>query len=363
MLKRVRAVVVDDSAFMRKAISDMIESEPGFEVIAKLRDGCDLIEKVDELNPDIITLDIHMKNIDGLATLKELKKRNKSYPIIMVSSATVEGSKITLECLENGAISFITKPSGSISLDIEKVKNDLIEEIKAIVGDKKCCLPAQRIKKDNKEIIEEKKPEKIITQPVISKSDFKSRRIDAIVIGTSTGGPKSLPQVLKKLPDNLNIPVFVVQHMPPHFTKVFAERLDKICPMKVIEAENGMEVKPNTIYIAPGGEHMTIDIRHQIKFIEDPPIWGVKPAADKLFISASKVYNSNLIGVILTGMGRDGADGLRHIKDNGGITISEHQSTCVIYGMPKAAFETGKIDLVLPLDEIGDKIVKITKGV
>lgn len=381
-MEKVRVIVVDDSAFMRKAISDMIESYADFEVIAKFRDGRELVEKVDKFNPDLITLDVHMRDLDGLATLKELKKMGKNYPVIMLSSATTEGSELTLECLDNGAITFITKPSGSISLDIDKVKERLIDEIKGITSNirvNKSNIHMRQITSNKESEIENKikdrrvnaqlsqrkeinnseKPSPMINNKVIS----KNKKIDAVVIGASTGGPKALQQVLTKLPANLNVPVFVVQHMPEGFTKVFAERLNKVCNLNVTEAEDGMSINRNTIYIAKGGSHMIIDSSIRVSLNKEPSIWGVRPAVDKLFESASKVYGGNLLSVVLTGMGKDGAEGSKRIKDCGGITISEDKSTCTIYGMPKAAYETGKIDLVLPLDQICNKITEIVKGI
>ncbi|MCQ2014215.1 protein-glutamate methylesterase/protein-glutamine glutaminase [Clostridium butyricum] len=382
-MEKVRVIVVDDSAFMRKAISDMIESCADFEVIAKFRDGRELVEKVDKFNPDLITLDVHMRDLDGLATLKELKRMGKNYPIIMLSSATTEGSELTLECLDNGAITFITKPSGSISLDIDKVKERLIDEIKGITSnirvDKSSNIHMRQIASNKESEIENKindrrvnthfsqrkeidnseKPSPMINNKVIP----KNKKIDAVVIGASTGGPKALQQVLTKLPANLNVPVFVVQHMPEGFTKVFAERLNKVCNLNVTEAEDGMSINRNTIYIAKGGSHMIIDSSIRVSLNKEPSIWGVRPAVDKLFESASKVYGGNLLSVVLTGMGKDGAEGSKRIKDCGGITISEDKSTCTIYGMPKAAYETGKIDLVLPLDQICNKIAEIVKGI
>lgn len=361
-MDKIKIIVVDDSAFMRKAISDMIESERNFEVIAKFRDGRELVEKVDNYNPDIITLDVHMRDLDGLATLKELKRLGKNYPVLMLSSSTTEGSELTLECLDNGAISFITKPSGSISLDIIKVQKDLIEEIKSITSNikstKKFINTTHKTSYTNNDvtIIKEKNIPPLNTIP-------RNKRIDAVVIGASTGGPKALQEVLTKLPSDLGVPVFVVQHMPEGFTKVFAERLDKSCKMKVIEASEGMKIYKDTIYIAKGGQHMTVGVNNTLSLNEEPAIWGVRPAVDKLFNSAIKVYGGNLISAILTGMGKDGADGTCNIKDNGGVTISEDKSTCTIYGMPKAAFETGKVDLVVPLDEIASRIIKIIKGV
>lgn len=368
-MDKVKIIVVDDSAFMRKAISDMIESESNFEVVAKFRDGRELVEKIDKYNPDLITLDVHMRDLDGLATLKELKRLGKNYPVLMVSSATTEGSELTLECLDNGAISFITKPSGSISLDIIKVQGNLIEEIKSITSNvnprKKTINIDNKISyKSNNDVIFNSsaamKHTNVKRDNVVLTT--RNKKIDAVVIGASTGGPKALQEVLTKLPENLGVPVFVVQHMPEGFTKVFAERLDKACKMRVVEASEGMKISKDTIYIAKGGQHMTVGSNNIIHLNEEPPIWGVRPAVDKLFNSAIKVYGGNLISTILTGMGRDGAEGTSNIKDSGGITISEDKSTCTIYGMPKAAFETGKVDLVIPLNEIASNIIRIVKG-
>jgi two-component system chemotaxis response regulator CheB len=366
-MDKIKIIVVDDSAFMRKAISDMLESENSFEVVAKFRDGRELIEKVEKYNPDIITLDVFMRDLNGLETLKELKKMGRNYPVLMVSSATTEGSELTLECLDNGAISFITKPSGSISLDIIKVKENLIEQIKNITNSM-----SDRKKINNREnIMKYKDNNDIVFNNIATIKDSKensmsihrNKKIEAVVIGASTGGPKALQEVLTKLPANLGVPVFVVQHMPEGFTKVFSERLDKVCEMDVLEASEGMKISNDTIYIAKGGKHMTVGLNNIIHLNEEPPIWGVRPAVDKLFNSAIKVYGGNLISAVLTGMGRDGADGTSNIKDNGGITISEDKSTCTIYGMPKAAFETGKVDLVVPLNQIASKIIRIIKGV
>jgi two-component system chemotaxis response regulator CheB len=366
-MDKIKIVVVDDSAFMRKAISDMIESERNFQVVAKFRDGRELIENIEKYDPDIITLDVFMKNLSGLETLKELRRMGKNYPVLMVSSATTQGSEVTLECLDNGAVSFITKPSGSISLDIEKVKENLIEQINNIINN----INDRKEINSTRSTIRYKQEKNITFNNSISIKErednsmfiHRNKKINAVVIGASTGGPKALQEVLTKFPANLGVPVFVVQHMPEGFTKVFSERLDKICKMKVMEAEEGMKINKDTIYIAKGGQHMIIGANNVIHLNEEPPIWGVRPAVDKLFNSAIKIYGGNLISAVLTGMGKDGADGTSNVKDSGGITISEDKSTCTIYGMPKAAFETGKVDLVEPLNQIANSIIRIIKGV
>lgn len=342
--------MVDDSALMRKVISDMINEQSDMEVIAVARNGEELLNKIQKEEPDVITLDVEMPKMDGITALKELKKQKSSIPVIMLSSASTRGTELTIECLELGAFDFVRKPSGAISLDITKVKNELIERTR---------MAYEKYKNGVKTKINEKEVENIKT---ISRQPIRSRQIDAVVIGASTGGPKALYAVLTKLPKNLGVPVFVVQHMPVGFTKAFAERLNENCQLKVTEASHREIIEKNTIYIAPGGQHMEVGRDGKICLNDEPAIWGVRPAVDKLFISASEVYGANIVSVILTGMGRDGAQGTIAIKNAGGVTISEDKSTCTIYGMPKAAYETGKVDLVLPVDEVSNEVIKLVSN-
>lgn len=350
-MKKIKILVADDSALMRKFISDMINEEKDMEVIGTARNGEDLLEKLQAFQsghntPDVITLDIEMPKIDGLKALKQMKEKNINIPTIVLSSISKQGTELTMECLHSGAFDFVSKPSGSISIDINKIKEKLIERIKMAYKTsniKKTCVNSTTFVSENLHMHNRE----------------KRRNIGAIVIGASTGGPKALYSVLTKLPDNFNIPTFVVQHMPEGFTKAFAERLNNNSYQKVVEAEDNMLIYPNTIYIAPGGLHMELGNDKKIHLNKEPPIWGVRPAVDKLFLSASKVYGKNIVSVILTGMGKDGAEGTAKIKDNGGITISEDESTCTIYGMPKAAYATGKVDMVLKLDNIADELIKL----
>ncbi|GAA0077550.1 chemotaxis response regulator protein-glutamate methylesterase [Clostridium sp. CTA-5] len=369
-MNKIKVIVVDDSAFMRKLISEMIQEQEDFDVVAKFRNGKELIQKIDQYNPDIITLDLEMPEMDGLTTLKELQKKPRDYSVIMLSSLTSQGSEKTMECLENGAIDFIAKPSGSISLDIKKIQDSLVEKIRNIAVKKKIVsnIPKPMATFDSRtsstklnNLSNDSKINKVKKIEQTNLLNIKNKKIEAIVIGASTGGPKALQQVLTKFPADIGVPIFVVQHMPQGFTKAFAERLDRLCNVKVIEADEGMKIISNTIYIAKGGYHMTVGTDGKIHLNEEPAIWGVRPAVDKLFDSAIKAYRGNLVSAVLTGMGRDGAQGTSNIKDYGGVTISEDESTCTIYGMPKAAFETGKVDLVLPLNNIAEQITKIVK--
>jgi len=355
VLNKIKVIVVDDSALMRKIISDLINAQAEMQVIDTARNGEELLMKITRKTPDVITLDIEMPKMNGMETLKELKKINTNIPVIMLSSISKSGTESTMECLELGAFDFIAKPSGAISLDLDKVRDELVQKIKLayLQNHDKMKIPSEKVFKPNREVCNRSKT---IVNSVVARS------IEVVVIGASTGGPKALYQVITGLPDNIGVPVLVVQHMPIGFTKAFAERLNLNSKLKVVEASDGDLIENNIVYIAPGGYHMEVGSGKRIQLNTEPTIWGVRPAVDKLFISATKVYGSRLLSIVLTGMGRDGAKGTAVIKDNGGITIAEHESTCIIYGMPKAAFETGKVDEVVPLPNIADEIRKVVMG-
>lgn len=348
-LQKVKVLVVDDSALMRKIISDMINSQDDMEVIDIARNGQDLLQKLQKHNVDVITLDVEMPVMDGITALRELKERGINIPVIMLSSVSQRGTTLTMECLEAGAFDFIPKPSGAISLDINKVKDELIIKIRMAYDKNNAKASYIKTSTVNNE-----------------KAQFLKKnlsdKIEAVVIGASTGGPKALYKVITELPKDLGVPVFIVQHMPVGFTKAFADRLNTNSKITVVEASDGQSIEKNVVYIAPGGFHMEVHSDRKIHLNTEPAMWGVRPAVDKLFISASKVYGPRLVSAVLTGMGRDGAQGTVEIKKNGGITISEDKSTCTIYGMPKAAFETGKVDIILPIDEMAVQIIKLITG-
>ncbi|WP_139904146.1 protein-glutamate methylesterase/protein-glutamine glutaminase [Clostridium thermarum] len=350
----IKVLVVDDSALMRKIISDMINSQADMKVVDTARNGEDLLSKVQKVQPDVITLDVEMPIMGGIQALQELKRRNIDIPVIVLSSVSSRDTSSTMECLEAGAFDFISKPSGQISLDIDKVKGNLIERIK-LAFDKGKRLSFEGNKYAGSPNGLEKNKRRI---------DKKTVRIrpEAVVIGASTGGPKALYTVITALPANIGVPIFVVQHMPAGFTKAFADRLNANSDLTVVEAGNGQYIEKNTVYVAPGGFHMELTRDKRIELNKEPAIWGVRPAVDKLFMTAAEVYGSNLVSIVLTGMGRDGAAGTVEIKKKGGITISEDESTCTIYGMPKAAYETGMVDEVLPLGEIPAEIVTLVMG-
>lgn len=341
MFQKIKVLVVDDSAFMRKMISDIINSEHDMMVIDTAKDGQDAIEKVNKYNPDIITLDVEMPRKNGLQALTEIKKIS-SAQVIMLSSLTSEGSQITIEALNLGAFDFVQKPSGSISLDIDKVKNEIVEKIRY----------ANAYKNKLKFPVKDK--------PKIEYKINLTNKYKALLLGASTGGPKVLYNIITKLPKDIGVPILIVQHMPVGFTKAFAERMNKGSNLEVIEAIDGMKIQENVVYIAPGGYHMMV-VNGNIHLDMSPQIHGVRPAVDKLFVSASEYYKSGTIAAIFTGMGKDGADGIVSVKNNGGYTIAQDEDSCVVFGMPKAAIQTGCIDVVLPEEQIAEHLLKLLK--
>lgn len=343
---------------MRKIISDMLNRQLDIEVIGIARNGQELLSKLETQNPDVITLDVEMPKMNGIEALKELKLGNINIPVIMLSSISKRGAELTMECLEAGAFDFIPKPSGSISLDIDKVLDDLTEKIRLAYNKKSLG----RINRNNeyRNIVKSSKEDKELIK---SGRNHARKKIEAIVIGASTGGPKSLHTIIKSLPPKLGVPIIIVQHMPAGFTKAFSKRLNNNSNIDVVEAVHGESIEKNKIYIAPGGFHLEVGKDKKIYLNTDKTLWGVRPAVDKLFISASKAYGSSLMSIILTGMGKDGANGTVEVKKSGGHTISEDESTCIIYGMPKMAYATGMVDIALPLKDIPLHIVRSVMGV
>ncbi|MDT2815854.1 chemotaxis response regulator protein-glutamate methylesterase [Vagococcus carniphilus] len=327
----MQIMVVDDSAFMRKVISDQINKIPNLSVCVTARSGEDALHKLNKVKPDLITLDIEMTGMNGLETLEKIKTEF-DIPVIMLSSHS--GEEMTITCLEKGAMDFVEKPANLSDIE-ESFTLELGSKIKSIV-------PSVEAKPVMKQVSD-------------NKGKAFPTQIKAIVIGASTGGPKALMQLIKCIPANLKIPIFIVQHMPKGFTKSFSNRLNQEASVEVVEATHGEIIRPGVVYVAPGDYHMRIDGR-MIELSEEEKIHSVRPAVDPLFHSASKVYGKHLVGVILTGMGSDGADGMKVISENGGFNIAQNRETSVVYGMPRRAAELGVVDEVLSLDMIGTKI-------
>ncbi len=353
---KIKVLVVDDSAFMRKVIADIINSDAELEVVGKAKNGNEALLKVKELKPDVITMDVEMPEMDGLSALGKIMTTDP-VPIIMLSSLTKSGAEQTFKALQLGAVDFIPKPSGQISLDIETIKEEIVKKIKIVAGTKK--------KLQNFNSIPEIFTKKEVS-PLKKAIDPNKELNKLVLIGTSTGGPKALHQVLPRFPAYIDAGILVVQHMPPGFTKSLADRLDSLSEIKVKEAEQGEKVLPGCAYIAPGDFHLTVlrstrdSVRElYINLDKSMPRGGLRPAVDVMLESVAEQFWSHMVCVIMTGMGHDGASALGRIKAKNAKIIAEHQSSCIVYGMPKAAVETGMVDKVVPLADISEEVLRM----
>jgi two-component system, chemotaxis family, protein-glutamate methylesterase/glutaminase len=348
MSSKATVLVVDDSAFMRKVISEIIEASEEFQVVGTARNGHDALKQIHALDPAIVTLDIEMPELDGLQTLGYIMSETPR-PVVMLSAG--EGSdgaeSLTIRALELGAVDFIRKPSGPISLDIATVRDRLLDALHAALEVNLGGVPMlARPKLRNAE------------RP--SGADGTAKR--AVVIAASTGGPRALADVIPNLPRGIDAAVLVVQHMPSGFTRSLAERLNALSALPVREAEHGMQISHGRVYLAPGGFHMKVSLVDGAPMLgldSSPPIWGVRPSADPLFRSATEVFGSDVVGVVLTGMGRDGAAGLRAIRDAGGRGIVQNRESSIVYGMPQAALTAAGADRIAAIQDVAATIVEL----
>ncbi|MEK4148362.1 chemotaxis response regulator protein-glutamate methylesterase [Robertmurraya sp. FSL W8-0741] len=362
-MPKIKVLIVDDSAFMRKLINDFLSEHPSIDVIGTARNGEDALKKISALKPDVVTMDIEMPVMDGLEALQIIMKEHP-VPVLMLSSTTQLGAENTMLAISYGAIDFITKPSGPISLDLIKVKEELIEKVisasKANLAEimKKTTYAKSTIPSTKECSKIERKGQSL--RPA-QKSHANGKKI--ICIGTSTGGPRALQEVVTKLPKDLDAAVFVVQHMPAGFTKSLAARLDSLSECRVKEAEDGEIAEKGTIYIAPGGYHLLVKeagARLKIELSTNiPPKSGHRPSVDVMFQSISTISGYTKIAVIMTGMGADGSQGLIELKNSGEVTaIAESEATSIVYGMPKAAIATNLVDEVENVDKIAETILQ-----
>ncbi len=355
----IRILVVDDSPFMRKSLQKMLEEAPDLRVVATARDGIDALEKIQEFKPDIVTLDIEMPRMDGLTCLKKIMA-DHPMPVLMVSSLTQEGAQATLDALSLGALDFIPKESGFASLSILQIQHDLQEKVRRLATSPRYhkAPPSSPTPALPTTPATGAPPARSAVPPKAappSGTSLGSPQAELLVIGSSTGGPKALQDILPTLPANLPVPCLIVQHMPSTFTKPFADRLDGLCQVHVKEAEQGEPLKPGTVYIAPGGIHMTYGSRVPKGCIElsaEPVSSLHRPSVDVLFLSVSELFRGQVLAGILTGMGSDGAKGMEQLKKKGAHTLAESEESCVVYGMPRAAVERGCVDVVAPLGDI-----------
>jgi len=341
----VRVLVVDDSVVVRKLLSEALASSPDVKLAGTASSGTIALAKIPQLNPDVITLDIEMPGLDGIQTLTEIRKLYPKLPVIMFSTLTERGAAITLEALARGASDYMTKPSNSESLAgaMEQVRKELVAKIVSLTSRSRGTSAAPRSQARS-----------------LVRTTSGNQRIDILAIGTSTGGPNALAEVIPHLPGDFPVPVVVVQHMPPLFTRLLAERLNSQSALAVQEGEAGKTLMPGQVWIAPGSYHMTVARKGAgvaLNLNQDPPENSCRPAVDVLFRSVAQTYGPNVLGVVMTGMGADGARGAAHIRDAGGEILVQDEASSVVWGMPGAVVEAGAADKICPLLEISSQIV------
>ena len=343
--RKIRVLVADDSALMRKKISEIINSDSACETIATARNGEEVLRSVAALRPDVVTLDVEMPKMDGITTLKYLMSEWPTPVVILSGYSRYQGIE-TIKCLEYGAVDLVAKPNGALSLDIAHVNKELLSKVKAAA---KVRLGVLRPRMSEPPAFEKK--EQKVTIP--------STKV--IAIASSTGGPRALVEVLPKLPRDLPAGVVVIQHMPGGFTDSMAERLNNESQLRVKEAENDEPLKQGVAYVAPGGFHLTLASERRsvaMKLVKGPKEHGVCPSADVTMKSVAFLFGSQSMGVVLTGMGDDGTEGLREIKRLGGYTIAQDRATSIVYGMPKVAVDAGVVDRIVPLPDIAAEIIR-----
>ncbi len=357
----LRVLVVDDTIMYRKVVGDILAEMPGVEVVGTANNGKIALTRIASLKPDLITLDVEMPIMNGLETLQEIQKNHSDVGVIMLSTLTKRGSEITMRALELGAFDFIAKPDAEVMQEnVQMLRNAIGPRIKAFAK----RLELRLLLKQRQRPVGAAAVAPAPVAPKVLASSRRTGKSKAIAIGISTGGPNALTKMLPQLP-RLGVSIFVVQHMPPVFTKSLAESLDTKCQYEVREAENNEAVRPDVIYIAPGGKHMRVASGTGggkiIQITDDPPENNCKPAADYMFRSVAREYGALSTGVIMTGMGGDGTLGLKVLKSFGAVTIGQDEESCVVYGMPKMAVEAGVVDVVSPLQMIASEIIRTVR--
>jgi len=343
-------LIADDSAFMRTALSRMIASEPDLWVVGTACNGTEVLEKAAALDPDVITLDVEMPGMDGIEALRCIMAQFPR-PVIMVSSATSKDAEITFNALSLGAFDYVPKQLASSSLDIIHIRDDLIAKVK-VAGEVRRCRGSASTRRPAGAV-----------RPLFT--EVLPAPVSLVALGTSTGGPKALQDILPVLPHDLPVPILVVQHMPAGFTGPFAERLNNICAVSVREASDGEVAQPGVVYIAPAGKHMTVErateSRALLRVSDQPESQLHTPSVDVMMGSAAAAFRSQAMGIIMTGMGSDGALGMKAIHRAGGWTIGQDEHSCAVYGMPRACAEQGTLHRVVPLSQIPRQILQATR--
>lgn len=364
-----KVLVVDDSSFFQVRLKDIINEHPELKVVGVAANGQEAIDLAESLQPDIISMDYEMPYLDGVSAVRAIMAK-RPVPIVMFSSMTYEGARITLDALEAGAVDFIPKNFAEVSRNSANLKTKLHETLltfarqaqpRAISAPARPIAPAKPAPSSARsESVArspvESTPRKVVEAPPSAPRRNLRGKVKILIIGASTGGPVALSEVLQKLPAAFPLPVVIIQHMPENFTRAFAERLDKLCAVRVAEAADGDMLAPGQVLIAPGGKQLIFDRRGSVKVLPGDERVSYKPSVDITFASAANVFGGSVLGVVLTGMGADGSEGARLLKEKGAAIWGQDQASCVVYGMPKAV--AGVADEVLPLAQIGPRLVQ-----
>ncbi|MHC8349567.1 protein-glutamate methylesterase/protein-glutamine glutaminase [Pseudomonas sp. RT4P38] len=369
----VKVLVVDDSGFFRRRVSEILSADPNIQVVGTATNGKEAIDQALALKPDVITMDYEMPMMDGITAVRHIMQRCPT-PVLMFSSLTHEGARVTLDALDAGAVDFLPKNFEDISRNPEKVKQLLCEKILSISRSNRrastysapapVAAPAPTPAPSSVSSYGSSAPARPVTAPIPARTHSpaspapKRKAYKLVAIGTSTGGPVALQRVLTQLPANFPAPIVLIQHMPAAFTKAFAERLDKLCRISVKEAEDGDILRPGLALLAPGGKQMMIDGRGAVKILPGDERLNYKPCVDITFGSAAKTYGDKVLAVVLTGMGADGREGARLLKQGGSSIWAQDEASCVIYGMPMAIVKAELADAVYGLDDIGKHLVE-----
>jgi two-component system chemotaxis response regulator CheB len=352
-MSKIRVLIVDDSVVVRRLVADTLAGDPALEIAGTAAHGRIGLAKIPEVNPDVVLLDVEMPEMDGLETLKALRKTYPRLPVIMFSTLTYRGASATLDALALGANDYVTKPAnvGSIGAAQQRIRDELIPKIKAHCS---------------RSFMSELAPQQQARFPLVPTSlppadTAPAAQIELLAIGVSTGGPNALATLLPCLPADFPVPVVIVQHMPPMFTRMLAERLDSLSNLKVLEGEDGRKLCPGEVYLAPGDYHMVVQREGtvvRLRLNQEPPENSCRPAVDVLFRSAAETYRAGVLAVVLTGMGQDGLRGCEMIRKVGGQILVQDEATSVVWGMPGCVARSGLAQQVLPLDEIGPAIIR-----
>lgn len=362
MKHRIKVLIVDDSALMRRTLREILQTDDELEVIGTARDGQDAVEKARELKPDVVTMDINMPVMDGLTSMQHILHDRPEMPIVMISSLTTEGAFTTFEALALGAFDYVAKPSGTVSSNLHIVGREIIEKVKLAYRSSKRRSWISRVQARSAAAAKWKPPVPVQTRrPPAARSDDLTA---VVVIGISTGGPGTLMQLLPKLPPDLKAAVLVVQHMPASFTSSFAKRLAEACAISFKEAEAGDVLANGRGYLAPGGYQLLVHRDGRLLRLSGSPVTTFMPSVNVTMESVlERVGGSRTVGVIMTGMGDDGADAMVKIRQAGGITIAEDESTAIVFGMPREAILRGGAEIVAPAHRVADEIVKAVERI